>query len=90
MTNRTSTITSKWKVIIPEGVRRGLPFKVGQRIGWEIEGDKLVGRRVRSIGELAGCLKSNAPPSGNGNEPGAFGKGQPPATTASPGNSHNS
>jgi bifunctional DNA-binding transcriptional regulator/antitoxin component of YhaV-PrlF toxin-antitoxin module len=63
----TSTITSKWQVTIPEGVRRELPFRIGQRIAWEIEGDKLVGRRVRSIGELAGCLKSDE--SGAGVDP---------------------
>jgi bifunctional DNA-binding transcriptional regulator/antitoxin component of YhaV-PrlF toxin-antitoxin module len=58
----TSTITSKWQVTIPEGVRRELPLKVGQRIAWEIEGDKLIGRRVHSIRELAGCLKPGGPP----------------------------
>lgn len=64
MTSATSTITSKWQVTIPEGVRKELPFKVGQRITWEVEGDRLVGRRVRSISELAGCLKSEVPPTG--------------------------
>jgi bifunctional DNA-binding transcriptional regulator/antitoxin component of YhaV-PrlF toxin-antitoxin module len=59
----TSTITSKWQVTIPEDVRKELPLKVGQRIAWEIEGDKLVGRRVHSISELAGCLKAGGPPS---------------------------
>jgi bifunctional DNA-binding transcriptional regulator/antitoxin component of YhaV-PrlF toxin-antitoxin module len=54
-------ITSKWQITIPEDVRREIPFKVGQRIAWEVEGDTLVGRRVRSISELAGCLKSDAP-----------------------------
>ena len=49
-----------------------MPFKVGQRIAWEIEGDKLVGRRIRSISELAGCLKSDVPPAGGDDERGAF------------------
>lgn len=62
MTSATSTITSKWQVTIPEDVRKEIPFKIGQRIAWEVEGDKLVGRRVRSIGELAGCLKADVPP----------------------------
>jgi bifunctional DNA-binding transcriptional regulator/antitoxin component of YhaV-PrlF toxin-antitoxin module len=58
MSNTASTITSKWQVTIPEEVRKDLPLKVGQRIAWEVQGDKLVGRRIRSISELSGCLKS--------------------------------
>ena len=58
----TSTITSKWQVTIPEDIRKELPLKVGQRIAWEVEGDKLVVRRVHSIRELAGCLKAGGPP----------------------------
>jgi bifunctional DNA-binding transcriptional regulator/antitoxin component of YhaV-PrlF toxin-antitoxin module len=65
-------ITSKWQVTIPEDVRREIPFKVGQRIAWEVAGDTLVGRRVRSISELAGCLKSDAPTAGEGKEPSAL------------------
>ena len=60
MSNIVSTITSKWQVTIPEEVRKELPFKVGQRIAWEVQGDKIVGQRVRSISELAGCLKSDS------------------------------
>ena len=68
MSNAVTTITSKWQITIPEEVRKDLPFKVGQRIAWEVQGDKIVGRRVRSISELAGALKSNpvAHPSKNG------------------------
>jgi bifunctional DNA-binding transcriptional regulator/antitoxin component of YhaV-PrlF toxin-antitoxin module len=62
MSGIVSTITSKWQVTIPEDVRKDLPLKVGQRIVWEVEGDKLVGRRIRSIGELSGCFKSTASP----------------------------
>jgi len=65
MSGIVSTITSKWQVTIPEDVRKEIPLKVGQRIAWEVEGGKLVGRRVRSIGELSGCFKSVAiPPRG--------------------------
>ena len=60
MSNIVSTITSKWQITIPEDVRKELPFKVGQRIVWEVQGDQIVGRRVRSISELAGCFKSDA------------------------------
>ncbi len=58
MASGVSTITSKWQITLPEEIRKAIPFKIGQRIAWEIEGDRLVGRRVRSITELAGCLKS--------------------------------
>jgi bifunctional DNA-binding transcriptional regulator/antitoxin component of YhaV-PrlF toxin-antitoxin module len=58
MSNTASTITSKWQVTIPEDIRKDLPLKVGQRIVWEVLGDKLVGRRLRSISELSGSLKS--------------------------------
>ena len=74
MTSVTSTITSKWQVTIPANVRKEIPFQVGQRIAWEVEGDKLVGRRVRSIRELAGCLKSDVSPAGGDDHPGPFGK----------------
>jgi bifunctional DNA-binding transcriptional regulator/antitoxin component of YhaV-PrlF toxin-antitoxin module len=60
MSNTVSTITSKWQVTIPEDVRKDLPLRVGQRIVWEVQGDKLVGRRIRSISELSGSLKSAA------------------------------
>ncbi len=74
MASITSTITSKWQVTIPEEVRKDLPLRVGQRIAWEVEGEKLVGRRVRSITELAGCLKAGGPPSDADSDPGAFSK----------------
>jgi bifunctional DNA-binding transcriptional regulator/antitoxin component of YhaV-PrlF toxin-antitoxin module len=64
MSNVVSTITSKWQVTIPEDVRKESSFKIGQRIAWEVAGDTLVGRRVRSISELSGCFKSSAPAHG--------------------------
>jgi bifunctional DNA-binding transcriptional regulator/antitoxin component of YhaV-PrlF toxin-antitoxin module len=74
MSGIVSTITSKWQVTIPEDVRKELPFKIGQRIVWEVEGDKLVGRRVRSMSELSGCFKSDAPPRKGKESPGDFAK----------------
>ncbi|HSY43884.1 MAG TPA: AbrB/MazE/SpoVT family DNA-binding domain-containing protein [Candidatus Acidoferrum sp.] len=59
MSNTASTITSKWQVTIPEDVRKNWPLKAGQRIVWEVQGDRLVGRRVRSLSELSGSLKSS-------------------------------
>jgi len=72
MGNTISTITSKWQVTIPEDVRKEIPLRIGQRIVWEVEGEKLVGRRVRSFRELSGCLKSNAIPAKGKDLPGAF------------------
>jgi bifunctional DNA-binding transcriptional regulator/antitoxin component of YhaV-PrlF toxin-antitoxin module len=72
MGNTVSTITSKWQVTIPEDVRKEIPLKVGQRIAWEVEDEKLVGHRIRSISELSGCLKSNAVPAKGKGSPGAF------------------
>jgi bifunctional DNA-binding transcriptional regulator/antitoxin component of YhaV-PrlF toxin-antitoxin module len=72
MGNIISTITSKWQVTIPEDVRKEIPLKIGQRIVWEVEGDRLVGRRIRSISELSGCLKSVASPTKGKGSLGAF------------------
>ena len=72
MGNIVSTITSKWQVTIPEDVRKEIPLKVGQRIAWGVEGDKLVGRRVRSMSELSGCFKPDAPVTGEGVSAKAF------------------
>jgi bifunctional DNA-binding transcriptional regulator/antitoxin component of YhaV-PrlF toxin-antitoxin module len=74
MSNTVSTITSKWQVTIPEEVRKEILLKIGQRIVWEVEGDKLVGRRVRSMSELSGSLKSNAVSNGKKDSPDALAK----------------
>jgi antitoxin PrlF len=57
MGNTVSTITAKGQVTLPVEIRSELLWKEGSRIAWEVEGDKLVGRRVRSLVELAGYLK---------------------------------
>lgn len=72
MSIAVSTITSKWQVTIPEEVRKDLPFKVGQRIAWEVNGDTIVGRRVPPIAELAGCLRSGTKARGGSDS--AFGR----------------
>jgi AbrB family looped-hinge helix DNA binding protein len=72
MSGITSTITSKWQVTIPEDVRKDLPLKIGERIVWEVEGEKLVGRRVRSLSELAGCFKADIAPAKGKDSPGGF------------------
>ena len=53
---------SKFQITLPEDVRRQLQIDVGDRIQWEVRGDVLVGKRLPSILELAGCLKSSKPP----------------------------
>ena len=53
-------ITSKWQVTIPEEIRREVPsLEIGQRLRWEVVGGVLTAKPVRSINELAGCLKSD-------------------------------
>ena len=74
MSGIVSTITSKWQVTIPEAVRKEIPLKVGQRMVWEVDGDKLVGRRVRSISELSGCFKPAAVLPRGKDSPGDFAK----------------
>ncbi|MEO8425507.1 MAG: hypothetical protein ABI651_00195 [Verrucomicrobiota bacterium] len=59
----TSSITAKWQVTIPEEIRKGIPsLQVGQRIRWEVVDGVLTARPVRSIANLAGCLKSDDMP----------------------------
>ena len=62
--NMTSVIiTSKWQVTIPEEIRKEVPsLEIGQRLRWEVVGGVLTAKPVRSISELAGCLKSDRPP----------------------------
>ena len=59
--NMTSVlITSKWQVTIPEEIRKEVPaLEIGQRLRWEVVNGILTARPVRSISELAGCLKSD-------------------------------
>jgi bifunctional DNA-binding transcriptional regulator/antitoxin component of YhaV-PrlF toxin-antitoxin module len=57
MGNAISTITAKGQVTLPVKIRSDLLWKVGSRIEWKIEGNKLVGQRIRTAAELAGCLK---------------------------------
>jgi bifunctional DNA-binding transcriptional regulator/antitoxin component of YhaV-PrlF toxin-antitoxin module len=74
MSNASSTVTSKWQVTLPAEVRSEFPIEIGQRISWEVENGKLVGSRIRSAAELAGCL---AGPPGKGPAPkikSAFGR----------------
>ena len=54
------TITSKWQVTIPEQIRKEVPaLQIGQRLRWEIVDGVLTAQPVRSIAQLAGCLKSD-------------------------------
>ena len=56
-------ITSKWQVTIPEEIRKEVPnLEIGQRLRWEVVGGILTAKPVRSLTELAGCLKSDRMP----------------------------
>lgn len=57
MIHTTSTISAKGQVTLPSSVRKALHMNPGERITWEIVDGKLVGRRLLSLSELAGCLK---------------------------------
>ena len=58
-------MASKFQITLPEDVRRQLQIDVGDRIQWEVRGDVLVGKRLPSIMDLAGCPKSSKPPATN-------------------------
>ncbi len=62
MGSTVSTVTSKYQVTLPEDVREKFPITIGQKIQWEVQGDMLVGKRLPSLMDLAGCLKSSKPP----------------------------
>lgn len=56
-------ITSKWQVTIPEEIRKEVPsLEIGQRLRWEVVDGVLTAKPVRSIQELAGCLKTDDMP----------------------------
>lgn len=62
MGSTVSTVTSKYQVTLPEDVREKFPINIGQKIQWEVQGDMLVGKRLPSLMDLAGCLKADKPP----------------------------
>lgn len=62
MGSTVSTVTSKFQVTLPDGVREKLPIAIGDKIHWEVQGDMLVGKRLPSLMDLAGCLKSDKAP----------------------------
>jgi AbrB family looped-hinge helix DNA binding protein len=55
-----STITDKGQTTVPSEIRRALMLKPRQQIEWMTKRDgTAVIRPVRSISELAGCLRSD-------------------------------
>jgi len=62
MGSSVSTVTSKFQVTLPEDVRKKFHVDIGEKILWEVQGDILVGKRLPSLMDLAGCLKSDRPP----------------------------
>jgi bifunctional DNA-binding transcriptional regulator/antitoxin component of YhaV-PrlF toxin-antitoxin module len=55
----TSTVTDKGQTTVPQKIRRALKLVPRQKIEWEPQknGTVLI-RPLRSVSELAGCLKS--------------------------------
>ena len=62
MGSSVSTITSKYQITLPEDVRKKFHVDIGGKILWEVQGDILIGKRLPSLMDLAGCLKSDKPP----------------------------
>lgn len=67
-----STVTSKFQVTLPEEVREKFRINIGQKIQWEVHGDSLVGKRLPSLMDLAGCMKSDRPPATDAEISGAW------------------
>jgi len=58
----TSTLTDKGQTTVPIEIRKALNLKPRQRLEWVKRRDgTAVIRPVRSVSELAGCLKSGIP-----------------------------
>lgn len=62
MGSSVSTVTSKFQITLPEEIREKFQIGIGQKIQWEIQGEVLVGKRLPSLMDLAGCMKSDKPP----------------------------
>jgi len=54
-----STVTSKGQTTIPEGVRRALRIKPGDKLEYAVEGDRVTIRVHPGIRWLKGSLASN-------------------------------
>ena len=50
-------VSKRYQVVIPKEIRKKLGIKEGDRIVFEIEGDKVRIRKVRDFLSLAGSLK---------------------------------
>ena len=62
MASGISTVTSRWQVTLPEGARKGIPVKAGQRVLWEAKEGYWEVRPLPDLAELSGCLKADRPP----------------------------
>ena len=72
MGSSVSTVTSKFQVTLPEEVREKFHIAIGQKIQWEVLGDTLVGKRLPSLMDLAGCMKSDKTPATDAEISGAW------------------
>lgn len=55
-----STITSKGQTTIPAAVREALGVEPGDRVVYEVKGDRVVMRRHPGSGAVAGLLKGKS------------------------------
>lgn len=62
MASTVSTITSKWQVTVPEGARKEVAVKAGQRLLWEAREGYWEVRPLPDLAELSGCLSSDKAP----------------------------
>ena len=54
-----STVTSKGQTTIPEKIRKALGIKPGDKLQYEVEGERAVIRVHPGLGSLKGVLASN-------------------------------
>ncbi len=53
-------VSRRYQVVIPREVRKALGIKEGDRVLFEIEGDKIRIRKLRNFLELEGSLKGKS------------------------------
>ena len=53
-------VSRRYQVVIPREVRKALGIKEGDRVLFEIEGDKIRIRKLRNFLELEGSLKGES------------------------------
>lgn len=57
--NGFSTITQKGQVTIPKAIRDSFNIKPSDKIYFEVKNDNIIARRLSSINEMRGIVKTN-------------------------------